>query len=164
MNDSALNTGRRVLPPLVQPDVWYTYEDTGEFPELELFQNMGGDGIGPMAGPAYQYDSKSRSRFKWPRYYHGVPLFYEWTRDYIKEFRLNRPNGTRLEEIRHVPAFVDNPMDMEFGPDGALYVLEYGDGFFSENPDAQLSGSTSCAATSHRYRRSRPSRPPVWPR
>ncbi|MFD0744986.1 PKD domain-containing protein [Phytohabitans flavus] len=27
---------------------------------------------------------------------------------------------------------------MEFGPDGALYVLEYGDGFFSENPDAQL--------------------------
>ena len=34
--------------------------------------------------------------------------------------------------------FVDNPMDMEFGPDGALYVLEYGDGFFSENPEAQL--------------------------
>jgi putative flippase GtrA len=34
--------------------------------------------------------------------------------------------------------FVDNPMDMEFGDDGALYVLEYGDGFFSENPDAQL--------------------------
>ena len=36
-------------------------------------------------------------------------------------------------------AFVDNPMDMEFGPDGALYVIEYGDGFFAENPDAQLS-------------------------
>jgi cytochrome c len=136
VNDSALNTGRRVLPPLVQPDVWYTYEDTGEFPEL--FRNAGGDGIGPMAGPAYQYDAKSRSRFKWPRYYHGQPLFYEWTRDYIKEFRLNRPNGNRLEDIRHVPVFVDNPMDMEFGPDGALYVLEYGDGFFSENPDAQL--------------------------
>jgi hypothetical protein len=67
VNDSALNTGQRVLPPLVQPDVWYTYQDTGEFPEL--FQNMGGDGIGPMAGPAYQYDAKSRSRFKWPRYY-----------------------------------------------------------------------------------------------
>ncbi len=137
VNDSAHNTGRRVLPPLVQPDVWYTYEDSGLFPEL--FQNMGGDGIGPMAGPAYQFNPKSRSRFKWPRYYHGVPLLYEWTRDYIKEFRLNRPNGTRLEDIRHVPAFVDNPMDMEFGPDGALYVLEYGDGFFSENPDAQLS-------------------------
>ena len=33
----------------------------------------------------------------------------------------------------------DNPMDMEFGPDGALYVLEYGDGYFRQNPDAQLS-------------------------
>ena len=30
-------------------------------------------------------------------------------------------------------------MDMEFGPDGALYTLEYGDGFFSENPEAELS-------------------------
>jgi cytochrome c len=30
-------------------------------------------------------------------------------------------------------------MDIEFGPDGALYMLEYGDGFFSENPEAQLS-------------------------
>ena len=29
-------------------------------------------------------------------------------------------------------------MDMEYGPDGSLYVLEYGDGYFAENPDAQL--------------------------
>jgi hypothetical protein len=32
----------------------------------------------------------------------------------------------------------DNVMDMEFGPDGSLYVLEYGDGFFRQNPDAGL--------------------------
>ena len=67
-----------------------------------------------------------------------MPLFYEWSRDYIKEFRLNRPAA--WPEIRAVrpTASVDNPMDMEFGPDGALYVLEYGDGYFAENPDAQL--------------------------
>ena len=29
-------------------------------------------------------------------------------------------------------------MDLEFGPDGALYVLDYGDGFFRHNPDAGL--------------------------
>jgi hypothetical protein len=34
---------------------------------------------------------------------------------------------------------VDNPIDMEFGPDGALYVLEYGDGYYIANPEAQLS-------------------------
>jgi cytochrome c len=32
-------------------------------------------------------------------------------------------------------------MDMEAGPEGALYTLEYGDGFFSENPEAQLARS-----------------------
>ena len=94
VNDSALNTGRRVLPPLVQPDVWYTYEDTGLFPEL--FQNMGGDGIGPPAGPAYQFNAKSRSRFKWPRYYHGVPRFYEWTA------RLHQ--GVSAQPSQRVPA------------------------------------------------------------
>ena len=29
-------------------------------------------------------------------------------------------------------------MDLEFGPDGALYVLDYGDGFFRQNPDSGL--------------------------
>src|SRR5690625_4205361 len=27
-------------------------------------------------------------------------------------------------------------IDMEFGPDGSLYILEYGKGFFRENPEA----------------------------
>ena len=143
INDSPHNTGQRVLPPVAQPDVWYSYDEAGLFPEL-----LDG-GIGPMAGPAYQFDAGNPSAFKWPRYYNGQPLFYEWTRDYVMEFRLDRPNGRRLADIRQVPLPIrfpgdmdspaDNPMDMEFGPDGALYVLQYGDGFFSLNPDAKLS-------------------------
>ena len=31
------------------------------------------------------------------------------------------------------------PLDFDFGPDGALYVVEYGQGFFTANPDAALS-------------------------
>jgi len=134
VNDSRHNTGLRTLPQVVQPDVWYTYSESALFPEL------GTGGIGPMGGPAYDFDAQNRSVFRWPSYYNGVPLFYEWTRDYVKEFRLNRPNGGRLDEIRDVPlaGMIDNPMDLEFGPEGALYVLNYGDGFFSENPDADL--------------------------
>ena len=128
-NDSRHNTGLRRLPTVIQPDVWYSYNQSALFPEL------GTGGIGPMGGPAYDFDADNQSVFRFPRYYNGVPLFYEWTRDYIKEFRLaNR----RLDEIRPFPVFVDNPMDLEYGPDGVLYVIEYGDGFFSENPDAQL--------------------------
>jgi cytochrome c len=111
---------------------------------------VGGGGIGPMAGPAYDRDPAKASPPAWPAYFDGVPLFYEWTRDYIKEFRLDAAGN--LAEIRPAteslletvgPAngdqeTLDNGMDIEFGPEGALYTLEYGDGFFSENPDAQL--------------------------
>jgi hypothetical protein len=132
VNDSPHNTGRRHLPPVVQPEVWYGARPSLEFPELAS------GGVGPMAGPAYHFDRHSRSSNKWPRYFDGVPIFYEWTRDALFEFRLDRQR--RFSEIRRMlPSLVfQNPIDMQFGPDGALYVLEYGDGYFSENPAAQL--------------------------
>jgi cytochrome c len=133
VNASPHNTGLTRLPPVAEAEVAYSYSASAEFPEL------GTGGIGPMGGPAYRYDRRNPSRTKWPEYYDGVPLFFEWTRDYVKEFRLDRRGDVR--DVRPVlPSLVfDNPMDLEFGPDGALYVLEYGDGFFAENPDAQLS-------------------------
>jgi cytochrome c len=146
-NDSRNNTGLRTLPQVQWPEVWYSYPpaDDGLFPEL--LEQRGGDGIGPMGGPAYEWDRDNRSELRWPRVFDGHPLFYEWSRDYVKVFELNRPSGGRLAAIHHLfggPASAnpnvvqDNPMDMEFGPDGALYTLEYGDGFFSENEEAQL--------------------------
>jgi cytochrome c len=135
VNESPNNTGLRKLPATQQPDVWYSYDLPPEFPELET------GGIGPMAGPAYRFDrstTRGRNPVAWPAYYDGKPLFYEWTRDYVKAFQLDRRG--KLDGIEPVlPSVVfDNPMDLEFGPDGALYVLEYGDGFFSENPEAQV--------------------------
>ena len=50
-----------------------------------------------MGGPAYDPQPGNSSPFRFPNYFKGVPLFYEWSRDYIKEFRLNGPN---LAEIR----------------------------------------------------------------
>lgn len=136
VNESPNNTGRVELPPVVQPDVWYSYGQSAQFPEL------GTGGIGPMAGPAYDFDRRdlrSRTPVGWPAYYDGVALFYEWTRDWIKGMRLDDAGDLASIESVVPSIVVDNPMDMEFGPDGALYVLEYGDGFFAENPDAQLS-------------------------
>ncbi|WP_220039695.1 PQQ-dependent sugar dehydrogenase [Nonomuraea aridisoli] len=131
VNESPHNTGLRELPPVVQPDVWYGYSLSQEFPGLET------GGIGPMAGPAYDFDrrdTRGKNPVAWPEYYDGVPLFYEWTRDYIKAFH---PDG-RIEDV--LPSvFFDAPMDMEFGPEGALYVLEYGNDYFEVNETAQLS-------------------------
>ena len=131
VNDSAYNTGRRVLPRVQEPQVSYSYETSEEFPEL------GVGGIGPMAGPAYDYSARSRSRVKWPQRFEGKPLFYEWTRDYIKAFSVTHGEVTAIGDVAPDIVF-DNPIDMDFGPDGALYVLEYGTGYFAELPEAQL--------------------------
>ncbi|MCO8271168.1 PQQ-dependent sugar dehydrogenase [Actinoplanes sp. TRM 88003] len=133
VNQSPHNTGLTKLPPVEKAEIAYTYTASAEFPEL------GTGGIGPMGGPAYDYDKRSKSATKWPAAFDGKPLFAEWTRDWVKALTLDRRNQvTKVESV--LPDLVfDNPMDLEFGPDGALYVLEYGDGYFAENPDAQLS-------------------------
>ncbi|XVU22362.1 PQQ-dependent sugar dehydrogenase [Actinoplanes sp. CA-054009] len=133
VNESPHNTGLRNLPPVEKAEIAYSYGVTAAFPEL------GTGGIGPMGGPAYDYDKRLNSRTKWPEAFDGKPLFAEWTRDWVKALTLDRRNQvTKIESV--LPELVfDNPMDLEFGPDGALYVLEYGDGYFAENPDAQLS-------------------------
>jgi glucose/arabinose dehydrogenase len=135
VNESPNNTGLTELPPVTQPDVWYSYTLSAEFPELET------GGIGPMAGPAYQFNAKAtkgRNPTAWPEYYDGVPLFYEWTRDYIKAFFTEGGDVTRIEDV--LASFdLQNPIDVEFGPNGSLYVLNYGNGFFGRNqPGAEL--------------------------
>ncbi|NHC44373.1 PQQ-dependent sugar dehydrogenase [Motilibacter aurantiacus] len=158
VNDSAWNAdissggtqitfqGQRVLPPVQQPQVWYDYGNSALFPEVNGVSpftgpngtTVGGNGVSPMGGPMYHFSRSNPSQVKWPEYYDDAALFYEWSRDYIKEMRINSRGD--LIDIRDVGpvGLVDNPMDMEFGPDGALYVLDYGDGYFSENPEAQL--------------------------
>ena len=145
--DQRLGQQHRLAPAAAGgwPEVWYSY-NTGQDLFPELF-NPASNGIGPMGGPAMQFDADISSPFRWPRVFSGHPLFYEWTRDYAKVFELNRRNGGRLADIHHflgageggTPNIVlDNPMDMEFGPDNALYELEYGTGYFAELPAAQL--------------------------
>ena len=67
-----------------------------------------------------------------------MPLFYEWTRDYIKAFFTEGGDVTRIEDV--LASFdLQNPIDVEFGPNGSLYVLNYGNGFFGSNqPGAEL--------------------------
>jgi cytochrome c len=78
-NDSTYNTGLTRLPAVAQPDVWYSYSASPLFPELGPEPNTGG--IAPIGGPAYDQVPGNSSVFRFPNYYKGVPLFYEWSRD-----------------------------------------------------------------------------------
>ncbi|MEU7978727.1 ThuA domain-containing protein [Micromonospora sp. NPDC049081] len=149
VNDSPRNTGRRVLPPVQDPQLNYTFRATTTCAEAYLstppgtceFQwpVLGTGGVGPMGGPVYKYDAALASETKFPEYYNDAVVFGEFTRDKIYMMRTNG-SGKLVGVEQFLPGFVfDNPMDMEFGPDGSLYLLEYGDGFFRANPDAALS-------------------------
>ncbi|WP_329108804.1 ThuA domain-containing protein [Micromonospora sp. NBC_01699] len=149
VNNSPRNTGRTVLPAVAQPQFWYTYEArttcAGGYlqtpPATCDFQwpVIGTGGVGPHGGPIYKYDSANTSETKFPEYYNNSVVFGEFTRDKLFMMRTNG-SGQLTGVEAFLPGVVfDNPMEMEFGPDGNLYVLEYGDGFFRANPDAQLS-------------------------
>ncbi|MBP2326184.1 PKD repeat protein/glucose/arabinose dehydrogenase/type 1 glutamine amidotransferase [Kibdelosporangium banguiense] len=149
VNLSPRNTGRTTLPAVQQAQFWYTYEARTPCPGSYL-QNppipcdfkwpvIGTGGVGPHGGPIYSYDSASTSATKFPEYYQDSVVFGEFTRDKLFMMRTDG-KGNLVGVEQFLPGFVfDNPMEMEFGPDGNLYVLEYGDGFFRPNPDAQLS-------------------------
>ena len=88
-----------------------------------------------MAGPVYHVtDNKVM-----PDYYNNKFFMYDWIRGWIKAVTL-LPNGDfdKMEPFMGSTKF-SAPIDMEVGPDGKIYVLEYGSGWFQKNPDAGLS-------------------------
>jgi cytochrome c551/c552 len=91
-----------------------------------------------MAGPVY-YSDMFPQETRLPAYYDGKLFFYEWIRGFIKVVTM-KPNGDyeKMEPFMEHTKF-NSLMDMELGPDGKLYLLEYGSGWFSKNPDAALS-------------------------
>ncbi|WP_157163022.1 PQQ-dependent sugar dehydrogenase [Actinoalloteichus spitiensis] len=133
VNDSPNNTGLAELPPATAADVWYSYGCSDEFPELPC---EGGNTA--MGGPVYRYDPDLESNTKFPESFDGAHFFYEYSRNFVADVRFDESGEYEsmtpfLEELDF-----NQPMDMEFGPEGSLYVLEYGGGFFTPGTYAGL--------------------------
>lgn len=131
VNDSRNNTGIKELPPAQPAFIWYPYGPSTDFPEV------GSGGRTTMAGPVYYTDMFPKAT-RFPDYYNKKVIFYDWIRGWIKAITL-QPNGDFDKMEPFVPTLKFNsPIDMEVGPDGRFYVLEYGSGWFQKNPDAGL--------------------------
>ncbi|MFB9474136.1 PQQ-dependent sugar dehydrogenase [Nonomuraea salmonea] len=118
-NDSFRNTGRTTLPP-AQP-AWIRYAgDAGSPPEF------GSGAESPMGGPVYRYDPDLNSAVKFPSSLDGRFFAGEYGRRWIKAIEVEQDGG--YGEIAAFPWSGTQVMDMAFGPDGALYVLDYGTG------------------------------------
>ncbi|MGH7638297.1 MAG: c-type cytochrome, partial [Gemmatimonadaceae bacterium] len=132
VNRSPNNTGITHLPPAEKAFIWYPYGPSEEFPEL------GTGGRTAMAGPVYYRADFASTARPFPDYYDGKLFIYEWMRGWIMAVTMDA-EGDLVSMERFMPGTrFNNPMDMEFGPNGDLYVLEYGTGWFTGNDDARL--------------------------
>ncbi|MEV1332614.1 ThuA domain-containing protein [Micromonospora costi] len=167
-NESPRNTGLVNLPPIRDNMIWYSPQGGGPvYPErtdgsglptyelgdetfTEPYLKGGGQAI--MDGPTYQRENvDTTSGVAWPEYWddkwfigdqsnannriavtvdkskvdsHGPPAFAEDLRSIIRSGN----GGNQLQSW----------MDAKFGPDGALYMLDYAGGFFSLHPNQKL--------------------------
>ena len=133
VNNSPNNTGIKLLPPTQQAMVWYPYNKSDEFSQL------GVGGRCAMGGPVYHFDAGLKSPSKLPAYYDKALFVYDWMRNWVFAIRLDEQQNYRSMEA-FMPKTGDfrRPVDMEMGPDGVVYMLEYGSVYGIDNDDARL--------------------------
>jgi glucose/arabinose dehydrogenase len=126
-NNSPRNTGQQTLP--AAKAAWLPYDNCS-------VAALGCGSESPMGGPVYRYDANLSSAVKFPQSYDGHFFATEFGRRWIKDVTVNT-NGTP-GTITAFPWTGTQVMDSAFGPDGALYVLDYGTGWFAGDENSAL--------------------------
>ncbi|WP_207957741.1 ThuA domain-containing protein [Streptomyces sp. YIM 98790] len=129
VNDSPNNTGIRDLPPAIPAELWMGKSHTG-VPEV------GGSGA-PMTSGAYAYDPDLESGRKWPAYFDGKAVLGDWNDGRMFSIQPDEAR-TGVADVSRMLQGMDflRPHALQFGPDGALYVIEWGSGFGGNNADS----------------------------
>ena len=128
-NDSPNNTGAKSLPAAKGATVWYPYGDSKAFPAIKA-----GEGRAAMMTAVYHAQG---GKLDLPPYYNGSVMWMDWMRGWIKEIRLDE-QGEVLAILDVAPNVeLLAPVDAAVGPDGAIYLLEFGKGW-GDNEHAKL--------------------------
>jgi cytochrome c len=131
VNNSPNNTGIHDLPPAQPAFIWYPPGPSTKFPVV------GSGGRTAMAGPVYYFNPKLKSETKLPKELDHTLFIYEWTRNWIIAVKLDdNDNIAKMQRFMPKQGFI-RPVDLELGPDGCLYVMEYGTSW-DTNKDAKL--------------------------
>ncbi|MCB1232359.1 MAG: PQQ-dependent sugar dehydrogenase [Verrucomicrobiae bacterium] len=131
VNDSPNSVSVQTLPPAQPAFIYYHRGVTDDFPMLRE------GGRTACAGPVYYYDPDLKSATKLPPHFDRTLFIYEWTRGWIFAVKLDDHSDIEsMEEVLPDAGF-QRPIDLTFGPEGALYLLDYGETWGS-NPDSKL--------------------------
>lgn len=132
VNNSPNNTGIQELPPAQKALIWYPNTTSDSFPLV----GTGGGTI--CAGPVYHFEEQLESAGKWPAYFDKKLFIFEWMRSWVLAVELDEEGGYKGMENPFEGNPFKKPIDIGFGPDGAMYVLDYGSNWYAHNPDARL--------------------------
>lgn len=105
-NKSRLNTGLETLPPARIP-LWFQPRSCY------------------CAGPVYYYDDFDPSPIKLPKELDGCLITYDWNNGRMQLTKLNEEGGIAWKKDWLLSKKFIHPADVELGPDGSMYVLEY---------------------------------------
>lgn len=132
INNSPNNTGIKELPPAQPAFIYYPGSPSTRFPVVN-----GGGGRTAMAGPVYYFDPNLKSDHKLPKEFDHTLFIYEWSRNWIIAVHLDKDDKiAKMERFCSKMTF-RRPMDMELGPDGCLYMIEWGTAW-GNNLDTQI--------------------------
>ena len=120
VNTSPNNTGLRELPPAQPALIYYPYAASQEFPLV------GSSSRCAIGGPIYHRSDFRDPERPYPAYYENKWLTADYSRFWIMSVTLDSEGNYQSME-RFAPDYHPvQPLDIKFGPDGDLYVLEYG--------------------------------------
>ncbi|RWY48127.1 PQQ-dependent sugar dehydrogenase [Mucilaginibacter gilvus] len=131
-NHSPNSSGLTELPPATPAFIWYAKGVSTQFPLMETGGNSA------VGGPIFRKADFKNAKRPFPDYYEGKWLITDWVRGWVNVVEIG-DNGEYKSMERFLPELrLRGPIDMKFGPEGDLYVLEYGNGYFKNNPEAEL--------------------------
>jgi len=132
VNKSRNNTGLVNLPKPVPAMIYYPYGPSVEFPMV------GTAGRSATGGPVFRKADFKNSPRPWPDYYEGKWLITDFMRGWIMAVSMDK-NGDYQSMERVLPEMnFSSAIDMDFGPSGDMYVLEYGSAWFRGNDNSKL--------------------------
>lgn len=120
VNRSPNNTGDSLLPPARPALLSYTDNGNTLYPAFEV-----NGARASIMGGLYRFEPSQASPNRLPPRYDGSLFIMDWSRDWINEVIFGTDG-----EVSSVKPFLagqrpNGPIDMAFGPDGDMFLLEY---------------------------------------
>ena len=132
INTSPNNTGLKELPPAQPALIYYPYAASEKFPLV------GSSSRCAIGGPVYHRSDFKSPKRPYPAYYEGKWLIADYSRFWIMAVTLDEDGNYKSME-RFAPDYHPvQPLDTKFGPDGDLYVLEYGSNTVRSSVESRL--------------------------